>query len=380
MKTLLLFLIFIGLTNTVLAQQPNYDVVAGNGNGVRFWNGNNAYKIHMGTGAEYQYGPVNDYSIKMNMSNTAGRGWTWGIEGQTPVAALNTAGEMRIGGKFALLGNSAPINFTSSWSGSPDNATNVSEITNDVGSYQQLMIVGNKAQGADRRVGIWDRLSIRGAGFNQIFNVSGGGYFSENVGIGTANPAVNSRLHLYHSSSSTWLNIDKPNSSVEGGVIFSKTSSPIFYFWTDNSDDDALKIETTGLTGENDGAPRMEFPKVNKNIYMVESGGNVGVGTTSPNERLTVNGTIYGKEVKVDLSVPGPDYVFDEHYNLVSLDEIKAYIEKNKHLPEVPSAKEMEANGIRLSEMNMILLKKVEELTLHIIELKEEVEKLKASK
>jgi hypothetical protein len=51
------------------------------------------------------------------------------------------------------------------------------------------------------------------------------------------------------------------------------------------------------------------------------------------------------------------------------LEELQTYIQQNKHLPEVPSAKEIEQNGIKLSEMNMILLKKVEELTLYIIEL-----------
>lgn len=100
--------------------------------------------------------------------------------------------------------------------------------------------------------------------------------------------------------------------------------------------------------------------------------GNVGIGTTNPNQKLTVNGVIYGKEVKVDINVPGPDYVFEKDYNLPSLEEIKNYIDQNKHLPEVPSAKEMEANGIKVSEMNMILLKKVEELTLYVIELKNE--------
>jgi hypothetical protein len=104
--------------------------------------------------------------------------------------------------------------------------------------------------------------------------------------------------------------------------------------------------------------------------------GNVGIGTANPTQKLTVNGTIYGKEVKVDLNVPGPDYVFEKDYKLPSLDEIKSYINQHKHLPEVPSAKEMEQNGINLSEMNMILLKKVEELTLHLLQQKEEISQL----
>lgn len=87
---------------------------------------------------------------------------------------------------------------------------------------------------------------------------------------------------------------------------------------------------------------------------------------------LAVKGKIHAEEVKVDLSVPAPDYVFDSNYKLPSLEEIKSYIDANNHLPEIPSAKELEANGITLGEMNMLLLKKIEELTLHVIELKKE--------
>lgn len=97
--------------------------------------------------------------------------------------------------------------------------------------------------------------------------------------------------------------------------------------------------------------------------------GNVGIGTTSPDARLAVNGAVHAKEVRVDLNVPGPDYVFEPDYKLLSLEQIQQYIQQNKHLPEVPSAKEMEQNGISVSDMNMLLLKKVEELTLHVIEL-----------
>lgn len=112
-------------------------------------------------------------------------------------------------------------------------------------------------------------------------------------------------------------------------------------------------------------------------VTVMNSNGNIGIGTSSPNEKLTVNGTIYGKEVKVDLSVPGPDYVFEKDYNLPSLEEVKAYVEMYKHLPDVPSAKEMEEKGISLGEMNMILLKKMEEMTLYMIELKKENEEIK---
>jgi hypothetical protein len=110
---------------------------------------------------------------------------------------------------------------------------------------------------------------------------------------------------------------------------------------------------------------------------LIRSNGNVGIGSTNPNEKLTVNGTIYGKEVKVDLNVPGPDYVFEKDYDLQPLSEVESFINQHKHLPEIPSAEEMKANGIYLQEMNMLLLKKVEELTLHLIKQEKEIETLK---
>ncbi|MCP4460117.1 MAG: hypothetical protein GY816_19150, partial [Cytophagales bacterium] len=104
---------------------------------------------------------------------------------------------------------------------------------------------------------------------------------------------------------------------------------------------------------------------------------SVGIGTESTGTHtLAVDGSIHAEEVLIDLNVQGPDYVFESDYDLQSLDEIQEYIKSEKHLPEVPSAKEMEENGIVLGEMNMLLLKKIEELTLHLIEQNSKIEKL----
>ena len=108
----------------------------------------------------------------------------------------------------------------------------------------------------------------------------------------------------------------------------------------------------------------------NRNAYFAA---NVGIGTTAPDEKLTVKGKIHTQEVRVDMSGPlVPDYVFSEDYKLKSLQEVEDYIKENKHLPEIPSAQEIEKNGLMLAEMNMNLLKKIEELTLYIIEMKKE--------
>jgi hypothetical protein len=113
-----------------------------------------------------------------------------------------------------------------------------------------------------------------------------------------------------------------------------------------------------------------------KPLVLNEFGNNVAIGTTSPSPgyKLTVKGGIHAEEVKVDLNVPGPDYVFESDYPLSSLEDTKAYIEQNKHLPGIPSSDEMQQNGVNLLEMNMKLLEKVEELTLYVIEQNRRIE------
>lgn len=93
--------------------------------------------------------------------------------------------------------------------------------------------------------------------------------------------------------------------------------------------------------------------------------------------QLGVDGKIRGEEVKVEI-INGPDYVFEPDYELRTLKETKEFITENKHLPEIPPAREMEANGVDLGDMNMRLLKKIEELTLYQIELLERLEQLES--
>tara|TARA_R110000796_G_scaffold104102_1_gene213673 strand:- start:4286 stop:5128 length:843 start_codon:yes stop_codon:yes gene_type:complete len=113
-------------------------------------------------------------------------------------------------------------------------------------------------------------------------------------------------------------------------------------------------------------------------LFVDEWNGRVGIGTTSPDSKLTVKGNIHAEEVKVDLSVPAPDYVFKEDYKLKTLEETQAYIKENGHLPNMPSAQEFEENGMELGVMNLKLLEKIEELILYTINQEEEIRKLKS--
>ena len=99
----------------------------------------------------------------------------------------------------------------------------------------------------------------------------------------------------------------------------------------------------------------------------VSSNGNVGIGTTNPTSKLTVAGNINSREVKVTVDA-GADFVFEKNYDLPSLDAVDKFIKENKHLPEIASADEMKKDGINLSEMNIKLLQKIEEMTLYMIE------------
>lgn len=93
---------------------------------------------------------------------------------------------------------------------------------------------------------------------------------------------------------------------------------------------------------------------------------NVGIGTTNPDQKLTVAGTVKSKEVIVEETV-GADFVFEEDYDLPTLVQIEKFIKANKHLEGIASAEEMKKNGVKVGELQIKLLQKIEELTLHTI-------------
>lgn len=101
------------------------------------------------------------------------------------------------------------------------------------------------------------------------------------------------------------------------------------------------------------------------NVYRLE--GNVGIGVDDPDERLVVDGRIKAEEIHMEEVTPA-DYVFDEDYDLMSLDALKAFVQQNGHLPGIAPGAQMEAEGVSVGRMQTRLLEKVEELMLYTID------------
>jgi hypothetical protein len=110
------------------------------------------------------------------------------------------------------------------------------------------------------------------------------------------------------------------------------------------------------------------------NLMTILGSGNVGIGTANPQGyKLAVNGTAIATSMTVKAYANWPDYVFKKDYQLPPLTEIKTYIDQNHHLPDMPSAIEVARDGLNLGDMDKVLVKKVEELTLYLIEKDKEI-------
>ena len=198
------------------------------------------------------------------------------------------------------------------------------------------------------------------------------------VGIGTNSPQ--SGLHIYQSVA------DQPGLIVQGSTINTdnaqhyiaitldgdygngtgnysqiRSYSNLYNYWGSR-----LAFFTTSSSAANTLLERMR----------IDANGNVGIGTTDPKDyKLAVNGKIRAQEIKVE-TANWPDFVFAKDYKLPTFQETENHIKENGHLPGIPSAAEVKANGIDLGEMNAKLLQKIEELTLHAIEQNKKINKL----
>jgi hypothetical protein len=190
-----------------------------------------------------------------------------------------------------------------------------------------------------------------------------------NVGIGTITPEA--RLHVADGSGAGVLFNMRPASftpNTGAQISWSESSST-------RAEGDLIIAPRT------DAAASIAFYTNNGSQIdermVIKSNGFIGIGSKNPDAPLAVKGLIHANEVKVDLLVPA-DYVFEKYYTgnstlkpeyaIPTLEDVEKFTKENNHLPNIPSAKEIQEKGLNIGEMSNLLLQKIEELTLYTIE------------
>nr|WP_315424090.1 hypothetical protein [uncultured Pedobacter sp.] len=225
---------------------------------------------------------------------------------------------------------------------------------------------------------------------------------SGNVGIGTATPTqkltINGSINLENATGGNYLGFGtagfseyntlgstyslaglvlahglKPSPTVAGLVYSYPNMSRNAIVLGDNFSYGGIKFFTKNASAETVDAPFISDPTM-----QLTDGGNLLIGKISQNNniyKLDVNGKARANEIVVNTT--GADFVFDKDYRLRPIAELEKFVKQNKHLPEVPTAKAMQQEGVGISELQTKLLQKVEELTLYIIQQQKEIDELK---
>lgn len=183
-------------------------------------------------------------------------------------------------------------------------------------------------------------------------------------------PAKRFKIEAYDQWNHQWVTVVDVNNNVENAFIAKVPSISIgkirFTVYETNQGQNFLGLSEFFFI-------HPEAVQAYDNLLVkYNSNGFVGIGTDNPQEELSVKGKIRAHEIKVE-TANWPDYVFKPEYQLPSLIETEQFIKENGHLPEIPKASEVEANGLSLGEMNKLMMKKIEELTLHLIEKDKEI-------
>lgn len=224
----------------------------------------------------------------------------------------------------------------------------------DVGTPQYTM----QLEGNSKSLGFLS--ALKGHVPNMVLTQEG------RLGVGTSTPTSKFEVSTTSSGEQSSLGIEQSN--VTGNPVNMPTSR-LVYSWYNTT-----KASINFHRGNTVGNGFMSFSTSQSNNALermrIDEYGNVAIGTEDARGfKLAVAGKMIAEKIVVKTYSNWPDYVFDADYKLPSLTELENYITAHKHLPDIPSAKEVETNGLDLGEMNAKLLQKVEELSLYIIEL-----------
>lgn len=265
---------------------------------------------------------------------------------------INTSNRLRSTGSFygsGAIGTGVELGYDPNWSGGyGTNGVGWLQTYNpSSGKYRPVVIIGG-----DETDGGTGNYSLLRASYNKLT-------WNGNLGLGTLTPQA--RLH------------------VNGMMRWGENIFGYFYSSHDGSggyieqvgteiSNSRLRLQSSKTGDTSNYAQFILDPQYGFSFMALGSAnGNVGIGTLTPAEKLSVNGKIRAQEIKVE-ATNWPDYVFEPGFKVRNLEFLEEFIKENKHLPEIPSAAEVKAEGIELGEMNRILLKKIEELTLYLIE------------
>lgn len=226
-----------------------------------------------------------------------------------------------------------------------------------------------------------DRTMLRGNGPGGLMltaeNVEG------NIAFATGGTSGSNVRMQISSNGNVGIGTTAPENPLQVSTKFAANASGVVYWGNNitaaNPSNRGLLSWDIGkvLIGSPDAATDVAFVTAGNTERMrILSGGNIGIGTTdTKGYKLAVNGSVIATAVTVKLYTDWADYVFNDDYKLLSLTEVKKYIDKNHHLPDMPSAAQVQKDGLNLGEINTALTRKVEELTLYLIEKNEQLNK-----
>lgn len=276
-------------------------------------------------------------------------------------------------------GTSTVMQISKPWTGSGTTNFNLVEIDNtyNFGYGTGLLAMGGKigvkgytANGGQTGYGV----------YGEGFGAGGTSYGVYATASATAAPAYG----IYATTTggtSQWAGYFDGRVQVNGGGDVEITSGG--YIVSGLTTGTNIAMDNNEIMARNNGAVSTLYLNNNGGtISMNNLAGSVIIGGTVPatGYLLSVDGKVICEELKVQMSGSWPDYVFADDYKLMSIYELEQSIKQNNHLPGIPSAKEIEAEGLEVGEMQKMMMEKIEELTLYIIELQKQIDALHTTK